>query len=177
MGYSHFLALGSGPPVTLFGTPGARLPKWFKQHGWGPRIRYTATNLFTGEVGLALTQKDFGEYAITLSAPERAMMEVLHAVPLDETFEESRLLMEGMATLRPNLVQTLLEHCNSVKVKRLFLFLAEGCGHAWFKRIDISKLDLGKGNRVVVKGGRLDSKYMITVPKDPPGTLETQNAT
>jgi hypothetical protein len=54
--------------------------------------------------------------------------------------------------------------CNSIKVKRLFLYLAEGHGHPWFERLDLNALDLGKGNRSIVVGGRLDPKYQITVP-------------
>lgn len=41
-------------------------------------------------------------------------------------------LMEGLNNLRPNQVQDLLEKCESVKVKRLFLYLAEKAGHEWF---------------------------------------------
>ena len=65
--------------------------------------------------------------------------------------------------MRPELVQQLLEVCRSVKVKRLFLFLAEEAGHAWVKELNILKLDLGKGKRSIVKGGRLDKRYQITV--------------
>lgn len=162
-GYAHFLPLGSPATVNLFGAPGQKLPAWFKDHDWQARIRYTATNLFKGEAQLGLTEKAFGEFNIKLSTPERALMEVLHFVPLQETFEESRLLMEGMTTLRASLVQSLLERCNSVKVKRLFLFLAETCKHAWVSKLDLSGVDLGKGKRVIVKGGRLDPKYSITV--------------
>ncbi len=38
--------------------------------------------------------------------------------------------MEGLTTLRPRLIQSLLEQCRSVKVKRLFTVLAEACNHA-----------------------------------------------
>ena len=37
--------------------------------------------------------------------------------------------------------------------------------HAWVNKIDLTKVNFGKGKRVVVKGGILDSKYQITVPK------------
>jgi hypothetical protein len=39
--------------------------------------------------------------------------------------------MEGLNTLRPDLVQELLEKCSSVKVKRLFMHLAEQFQHPW----------------------------------------------
>ena len=62
------------------------------------------------------------------------------------------------------LVQSLLVACNSIKVRRLFLYLAEQHQHPWFERLDLSAIDLGVGNRSIVSGGRLDSKYQITVP-------------
>ena len=72
--------------------------------------------------------------------------------------------MEGLATLSPRRLQKLLEACQSVKVKRLFLFLAERHNHAWFKRLDVSGVDLGAGKRALVDHGRYDAKYRITVP-------------
>ncbi len=73
--------------------------------------------------------------------------------------------MEGLATLRPDLAQRLLEQCRSVKAKRLFLYLAEQSNHSWFDKLEKAGINLGKGKRVVVKGGRLDTKYNITVPR------------
>jgi hypothetical protein len=88
-------------------------------------------------------------------------------VPEKEPFDDARLLMEGLTTLRPSVLQSLLEDCNSVKAKRLFLSLAESAGHAWLGKLDLARVDLGKGKRVLVKGakgGRLDAKYQIVLP-------------
>ena len=163
-GYAHFLPLGKGSTVSLFGPPDVKLPAWFKQHRWGVKVRYTTTNLFAGQAIQGLTKKELGPYSIKLSSPERAIMEVLYGVPQVDSYEEARLLMEGLTTLRPRLVQALLETCASVKVKRLFMFLAENCKHGWVSKVDLSKVDFGKGKRALVKGGRFDAKYQITVP-------------
>jgi hypothetical protein len=163
-GYAHFLPMGKDKVVSLFGLPDIKLPAWFKQYRWSIKVRYTTTNLFAGEADQGLTKKDMGSYRIKVSAPERAMMEVLYGVPLVDSYEEARLLMEGLTTLRPRMVQGLLEKCTSVKVKRLFMLLAENCKHAWVRKVDLSKVDFGKGKRALVKGGRFDSKYKITVP-------------
>lgn len=32
--------------------------------------------------------------------------------------------------------------------------------------LDLSKIDLGSGKRQIIKGGALDQKYLITVPKN-----------
>ena len=167
-GYAHFLAMGKGGAVSLFGSPGTRLPAWFRQYDWGVALHYTATKLFADDPNAGLTKKELAAYAITVSAPERAIMEVLHLVPAEESFEEAALLMEGLTTLRPRLVQSLLEQCRSVKVKRLFMVLAESHNHAWVKKLDLSKVDFGKGKRMIVKGGRLDARYNITVPDTNP---------
>ena len=163
-GYAHFLPMGKGTTVSLFGPPDVKLPAWFKQYHWGVKVRYTTTNLFSGEADQGLTTKDLGPYSIKVSAAERAMMEVLYGVPQVDSYEEARLLMEGLTTLRPRVVQALLENCASVKVKRLFMLLAENCKHPWVPKIDLSKVDFGKGKRTLVKGGRFDPKYKITVP-------------
>jgi hypothetical protein len=54
----------------------------------------------------------------------------------------------------------------SIKVKRLFLWFAERHHHAWFSPLDASRVDLGRGKRQLVPGGRYDAKYQITVPGD-----------
>jgi uncharacterized protein YlxP (DUF503 family) len=45
------------------------------------------------------------------------------------------------------------------------MVLAESCQHAWVKKLDLSKVDFGKGKRMLVRGGRFHSKYNITVPE------------
>jgi hypothetical protein len=163
-GYAHYLPLGKGTVVSLFGPPGIRLPAWFQHYDWDVKFRYTTTKLFSEAGNAGLTQNDMGAYSLTVSTPERAIMEVLYGVPGHESFEEARLLMESLTTLRPKMVQMLLEHCRSVKVKRLFMVLSEDCNHTWVQNLDLSQVDFGKGKRMMVKGGRFDSKYNITVP-------------
>jgi hypothetical protein len=91
-----------------------------------------------------LTKRELGSYSVTVSTPERAIMDVLYGVPDEESYEEAKLLMEGLTTLRPQVVQALLKQCASVKVKRLFMVVAESCQHSWVKKLDLSKVDFGK---------------------------------
>ena len=86
-------------------------------------------------------------------------------IPVEHAVE----LMGGLSTLRPGVLQELLEACRSIKVKRLFLWAAEHSGHSWFARLSPGTLDLGVGKRVLYRGGRLDRTYHITVP--PPEAL------
>ena len=103
---------------------------------------------------------------IRYSSKERAVLELLDELPEHESFHQVEALMEGMSDLSPRRLQTLLEACVSVKVKRLFLFFADRHRHAWRSRLDMSRVDLGSGKRVLVKGGKLDPHYNITVPSD-----------
>jgi hypothetical protein len=71
--------------------------------------------------------------------------------------------MEGLSNMRPQQLQKLLARCRSIKVKRLFFFFADRHQHAWLKWIDRAAVELGKGKRMLVKGGKLDRAYQITV--------------
>ena len=73
------------------------------------------------------------------------MLEMLHLVPKAVGFDEARHVMGNLSTLRPEVVQPLLEACGSVKVKRLFLYLSESHDHAWFAKLDPGKVDPWKG--------------------------------
>ena len=74
--------------------------------------------------------------------------------------------MESLTSLRPDVVQSLLECCKSIKAKRLFLYLAEATEQPWFSKIRVVKINLGKGKRLIEKGGVFNAKYQITVPKE-----------
>ncbi len=93
-------------------------------------------------------------------------MELLDELPDKETFHQVDALMDGLANLSPRRMNRLLRECRSVKVRRLFLWFAERTGHAWLERIDREGVDLGSGKRMLARGGKLDPKYQITVPRD-----------
>jgi hypothetical protein len=99
------------------------------------------------------------------SSSERAILELLDEVPDRETFHQADVLFEGLRNLSPRKLQPLLQSCRSVKVKRLFMWFAERHEPPWLKALDRSGIDLGKGKRMLVKGGKLDSKFNITVPE------------
>ncbi|MBX9825354.1 MAG: type IV toxin-antitoxin system AbiEi family antitoxin [Xanthobacteraceae bacterium] len=116
--------------------------------------------------GFAIQSWGQWRWPLTLSSPERALVELLDELPDHETFEQVDKLFEGLATLSPRRLQRLLEACKSVKAKRLFFFFADRHPHAWTSQINKSQIDLGHGKRMLVKGGTLNRPYQITVPKD-----------
>ena len=164
-GQGHFIPQGKGWVLSLFGEPKSKLPTWFRKRDWGVNLKLVTSDLLHVDSGLGLSTLEMGAFTILISAPERAILEFLSLVPQEESFEEAKLLMEGLTTLRPKIVQQLLTGCSSIKVKRLFLFLAEECNHPWLKKLDLSQVSLGSGKRVIEKGGVLNVKYGITVPQ------------
>ena len=174
-GYAHYLRFAQNE-VHLYAD---KAPAWLKQLDLPVRlVVHRSSALFsTSMPDVAATSgngmaKGFVAWRsprgllLTLSAPERAILEVLADVPRTETLHNARVLMDGLAHLRPALVAELLRDCKSVKAKRLFLALAERANHAWLRHLDKSGIDLGSGKRVLEKGGKLDATYLITLPED-----------
>lgn len=116
----------------------------------------------------AVRQVTWGSWDLpmTLSTPERAFLELLDELPDRDTFHDADKLMEGLSNLSPRRLTHLLTECRSVKVKRLFFFFADRHQHAWAKHLRAADFDLGAGKRVLVRGGKLDRRYQITVPED-----------
>lgn len=123
----------------------------------------TASSLPASHV---VSPNQFTNLPLSASTKERAILEMLDELPDRESFHQVDALMEGLSDLSPRRLQTLLENCASVKVKRLFLFFAERHHHAWFAKLDTSRVDIGAGKRVLARGGKLDPHYLITVPGD-----------
>ncbi len=164
LGHTHFVSAGR-KRIFLFGAPHVLLPSWLKKRDWGENIRYTSPELFSGPYEHGLTEKSTDSFSIRISSRERAILELLYLVPAQQQYEESRLLFEGLRTLRPDLIQSLLEACTSIKVKRLFLHLADATNQPWLGELKFKKISLGKGKRVIGEGGHFDSKYGLSVPK------------
>ena len=163
LGKAHYLELAR-QRVTIFGTPDEDLPAWFRQHDWGVRIEYYPTTCLPPDLGL--TEVELKTFSIKVSGAARSLMECLYLAPEKQDLMECYELMEGLNSLRPDHVQSLLEKSTSVKVNRLFLYLAEKAGHRWFNHLRTEHVNLGTGKRSVVKHGAYVDKYQITVPKE-----------
>lgn len=163
LGKAHYLELAAKRAV-VFGGKDEKLPTWFNNYDWGVSVEFHSTSFLPPDVGL--TEIELKNFSIKVSNAARALMECLYLAPEKQELKECFELMEGLNNLPPNHVQTLLEQCKSVKVKRLFLYIAEKAGHNWFQYLDVKKVDLGKGKRSIVKNGVYIDKYQITVPKE-----------
>jgi hypothetical protein len=168
---AHYLPLGGELAIHLWTNAAepARLPAWASAITLPQALLLHNERLFEAGAqreGLTGMPTSVRDWRLTVSVPERAIMEVLSLV--DETpasFTHAAELFEGLPALRPALVQRLLEGCRSIKVKRLFLFLATRQGEPWSRKLDIEQAALGSGKRMVTRGGRLDTRFLITVPE------------
>ncbi|MGB5777675.1 MAG: type IV toxin-antitoxin system AbiEi family antitoxin domain-containing protein [Allopontixanthobacter sediminis] len=113
---------------------------------------------------------------LRVSSIERAILEILEAVPGEIGFAHGAELLDGLTTLRPKLIVALLQSCTSVKTKRLFLYLASKQGYAWARRLKKADFDLGSGKRQIVVGGELDPTYLITVPRPRKGSRKRRSS-
>lgn len=188
-GLGHYVRMSESETIFLYG-PEA-LPVWVNKLGLKERFAVRNDAMFgnlrvrRNELGAlvdfhneplqpkqlvdyGLQEMTWGawDWRLLYSTEERAMFELLQDVPTRESVYEADVLMQGLVNARPARVMTLLEACTSVKVKRLFLALAERHQHQWLAHLDLSKVDLGKGKRMLAPGGKLHPKYLITLPDD-----------
>jgi hypothetical protein len=181
-GFAHYLS-GRHREIHLYGT--GKLPGWvtnlklenrlvfhnadrlFMRQASRPHLGKGGSSTGTDLLQSSYIRRPWGqwEWPLTISSPERAILELLDEVPRRETFHQADVLMEGLRNLSPRRLHTLLVACRSVKVKRLFLWFAERHEHAWLKKLDRKKIDLGHGKRMLVRGGKLDPTFNITVPE------------
>lgn len=161
-GSAHNLQLAARPELNLIMAPTTSIPKWVKSNDWGVELQLSRSNLIKSKQELV----KFTDQGITIqiSSREQAILELLNTLDFSNGFETAENYLTSLFNIRPKVMQELLERCNSVKVKRVFLFLAETMDLPVFKNLDIAGIDLGKGKRVIVKSGRFDPKYQITVP-------------
>lgn len=160
-GYTHYLAFGARD-VVLFGHPGTKLPAWFQAHTWSRPVTLVTTGVFAG-AGKTTSTLPVDGFDLEVATLERAAFEMMYLVPKWQSYEEAFQVMESLTSLRPQVVQQLLEGCTSVKTKRLFMHAAERANHSWLKRLELSKVDFGSGRRTIHAGGRLDKKYDLVV--------------
>ena len=171
-GFSHYLSAGGPREVHLYGEE--QPPGWLVKLKLDVSFEFHNTRrLFRTSNAADVVRQPWGEpdWPLAISSPERAILELLDELPERETFHQADVLMEGLSNLSPRRLQRLLEDCGSVKVKRLFLWFADRHDHAWLRKIDRSPVDLGRGKRLLVRGGKLDPKYGITVPETLSGSV------
>lgn len=150
--------------VFLFSPLQTTFPRWYRRQDWGVPVEHVKTSFLPEQIGLI--DQEEKTFRIKISTPERAILECLYLASGCIDILDCYQLVKGFVNLCPRRVQELLENCSSIKVKRLFLYMAEKAGHSWMERLDQERIDLGNGVRSLVKGGVYVSKYKFIVPKE-----------
>lgn len=160
-GYGHYTG---ERPLFVFAPAGVRMPAWLAEAA-GRHIVPSTTDFLEKASGSTIETLVSEGVALPVSTPERAALEMLYHVPRYVGVAEAMEVMGGLAWMRVEVLQPLLEVCSNIKVKRLFLYCAREAGHAWYAGLEKGRIDLGFGKRELVKGGRLDKEFLLTVPQ------------
>ena len=122
--------VGPREKLVLWGNAPWVLPSWFTERF---PSRYVSRRLFSESL-----PADFGLQPLpetpdgpAVSVPERALLELLDDVGIDQGLEEARNVMEGVRSVRLDVLKTLLTHCPRVKAVRLCLNLADELNLSW----------------------------------------------
>lgn len=164
LGHGHYLSLNKRNKIYLTSYESRTFPKWLKDY-WGHfEVSFRKSSLIRNEKYLTDYEGTEG-FKVIISSRELAIMELIESFDLSNSLETIENYIESLTTLRSYVLQELLEECQSVKVKRVFLYVSEKLNLPYFKKLDLSKIYLGSGKRVVVEGGSFDKKYNITVDR------------
>jgi hypothetical protein len=117
-------------PLSLWGVGKTRFPDWFQKLF---PARYTTRNPFSSKLPKNFVLQPLPETpdGVLVSAPERALLEMLSEVGIYQGIEEARNIMEGARSLRPEVLTTLVKNCRRVKVVRLCVSWAEELNLPW----------------------------------------------
>ena len=130
------------PVLHLYGWKAARLPEWFTERF---PAEYHRKRLFDEQPGALLHVGAFEQRgaAPQVSAPERALLELLSEVGVRQPLQEARELVESAYSLRADVLRELLQHCTSVKTVRLCLQLGREASLPWMDKLDPATLPTG----------------------------------
>ena len=160
-GFNHYVPMGK--PVLMVAYSGISIPKWMNADYFDRTIKPFETNMFTT---IQTSTVKVEGVNLLVSSPEQAFMECMLLAPDRYGYMDLYYIMEQLTSLRADVVQTLLETIKNLRVKRMFLYMAEKAGHYWFEMLDMVKIDIGTSKLQLVEKGIYISKYRITVPKE-----------
>jgi len=117
-------------PLWLWGRSRGQLPNWFTTRF---PSRYTTRTPFGPDLpaGAGLEPLPEQPNGAPVSVPERALLEMLGEVGIHQGVEEARNILEGVRSLRPEVLTLFLRHCQRVKAARLCVHWAEELQLPW----------------------------------------------
>lgn len=130
------------PVLHLYGWVAAHLPEWFTERF---PAEYHRKRLFDEPAAAPLHVGAFEQRSDgpQVSAPERALLELLSEVGVRQPLQEARELAESSYSLRADVLRELLQRCTSVKTVRLCLQLGREASLPWAGKLDAATLPTG----------------------------------
>lgn len=144
----------------LFAPTKTVLPTWFKSN-FQEEYDLVLSDFLPDTLGIE--ERETEEFKLNISSPERAFLEMLFRMPSKTSTKEAYQILELLPTLRPKLLNTLLSQCKSIKVNRLFLYLADEANLDWLVGIEKDKINIGSGIRSIDKAGTYNKKYRLVI--------------
>lgn len=147
-GIRHYLA--QRELLHLYGAKAVKLPIWFTERF---PAEYHRKCLFNEppKTPLHVTALEGREDAPLVSAPERAMLELLSEIGVRQPLQEAKELMESAHNLRAEVLRELLQHCRSIKTVRLCLLMGRSAAMPWAQKLDPAELPTGSGRPWVAR--------------------------
>lgn len=145
--------------LVLFRHKGKKVPPWFLQ-SFATRVVVRALFNELPEKPLYIGVQD-AYPGVPVADPERAVLEMLSDVPQHQSLEEAENLMQGMVSMRVDVVRDLLKCCRSVKTVRLFLHFANNLELPCASALAADQFPTGSNSRYVRK---LPSGTLIIKP-------------
>ncbi len=134
----------------LYGWVTTRLPEWFVKHF---PSEYHRKRLFgeTPEQMPGVGRFENRDGAPLVSAPERALLELLDEVGVRQPLQEAKEIAESTYSLRADVLMDLLKRCTSVKTVRLCLTLGRELSLPWATKLDPKALPRGSARPWISK--------------------------
>lgn len=144
------------------------VPKWINKFciDNNCKLRFIQQSIFKKD--FYLVSFKYNKMNISISSTERAVFEMLSLIKTKNDYFDALKYFELLGELRADVVKHLLKECNSIKAKRLFLYLSEIYGKKYLEKIDKESINLGKGVRKIVNDGGKSvyiKNYNIEIPK------------
>ena len=159
-GFNHYVPMGK--PILVVGMDKKTAPQWMQSALFDREFLPFSSSLLSTSQAVRLRYQD---WELPVSMPEQAFMECLLLATKRYDYMDLFYIMEQLTTLRPTVVQSLLEATQHYRIRRLFLYMAEKAGHSWFEDLDTARIDLGTHKLQLIKSGVYVSKYKMTVPQ------------
>lgn len=149
-GVRHYVS--QGERLHLYGWAAKRLPDWFLTRFLA---EYHRNRLFREQPDALLHAGPLENRsgAPRVSAPERAVLELLSDVGIRQPLQEARELVESANSLRADVLRELLKNCTSVKTVRLCLQLGSEFSLPWRAKLNATELPTGSKRPWVARSG------------------------